>query len=471
MGNILLPLTSSTILVYFFLINSFYLLFVALSIVGIFRYQRMTNYVRLREVFTLPLVKPISIIAPAYNESPNILESIRSLLALEYPLFEVIVVNDGSTDATLDKLRTAFDLRRTFRVYRKSLETAPVRGIYVSPGEPRLVVIDKVNGKKADALNAGLNVARYPLFCAIDADSILDSDALLKVVRPFHEDPERTVAVGGVVRLINGCVVKSGLVRNVGLPRNSLARFQILEYLRAFLGGRTGLSLLNSLLIISGAFGLFRKDFALKIGGYRRAAIGEDMDLVVRLRRYLHEQKTPFRITFIPDPICWTEAPEKLRVLAGQRNRWQRGLIEVLTQNWKMLFNPRYGMTGLLAMPFYLIFEMLSPFIELFGYAMFVFFTATGRIDYPFALTFFLLAVVYGMLLSLAAILLEEYSVQRYPKVSDVMVIAAYGILENVFYRQWLNVVRVKAFWDFFRGSKEWGAMEKKGFALESDKR
>jgi len=465
----LFHLASNSILVYFLLINSLYFLFVLLSLVGIFHYQRMTSYVRMKEIFSLPLAKPISIITPAYNEGPNILESVRSLLALEYPLYEVIVVNDGSTDATLERLVAAFDLRKTHRVFRKSIDTAPVRGIYTSPKEPKLVVVDKVNGKKADAMNAGLNIARYPLFCAIDADSVLDRDALLKVVRPFHEDPERTVGVGGVVRLSNGCVVKNGQVQKIGMPRNVLARFQILEYLRAFLGGRMGMSMLNCLLIISGAFGLFRKDVALKIGGYRKAAIGEDMDLVVRLRRYLHEQKIPYRITFIPDPICWTEAPEKIKVLARQRNRWHRGLVEVLLGNLKMVFNPRYGMTGMLAMPFYLFFEMLGPLIELAGYGMFIYYAARGQVFYPFAVEFFLLAIVYGMLLSLTAILLEEYSLQRYPRLADVVVITAFGILENLGYRQWLSFVRAKSFLDLVRGHNEWGAMEKKGFALEKE--
>jgi cellulose synthase/poly-beta-1,6-N-acetylglucosamine synthase-like glycosyltransferase len=467
--DLLFHLVSGGILVFFFLINTFYFLFVILSLIGLFRYQRMTSYIRMKEIFSLPLAKPISLIAPAYNEGPNIIESVRSLLALEYPLFEVIVVNDGSTDSTLQKLIEAYDLKKTNRVFRRSVESAPVLGIYMSPKEPKLVVVDKVNGKKADAMNAGLNIARYPLFCAIDADSILDRDALLKVVRPFHEDPERTVGVGGIIRVSNGCVVKRGQVHKIGMPRNFLARFQVLEYVRAFFGGRMGMSMMNCLLIISGAFGLFRKDIALKVGGYRSGAIGEDIDLVIRLRRYLHDHKIPYRITFVPDPVCWTEGPENLRVLAGQRNRWHRGLIEVLFLYRRMLFNPRYGTTGMLAMPFYFLFEMLGPFVELLGYVIFIFFIATGQLNSPFAVRFFLLAVVYGMLLSLSALLIEEFSQNRFPRLSDVVTIAVFGILENVVYRQWLVVVRVKAFFDLLRGNKGWGTMEKKGFTLEHD--
>jgi cellulose synthase/poly-beta-1,6-N-acetylglucosamine synthase-like glycosyltransferase len=254
------------------------------------------------------------------------------------------------------------------------------------------------------------------------------------------------------------------------MPRNVLARFQVLEYIRAFFGGRMGMSMMNCLLIISGAFGVFRKDIALKVGGYRSGAIGEDIDLVIRLRRYLHDHKIPYRITFIPDPVCWTEGPEKPRVLAGQRNRWHRGLIEVLALYRRMIFNPRYGMTGMLAMPFYLVFEMLGPFVELLGYVIFTFFVATGQLNRPFAVVFFLVAVVYGVVLSLSALLIEEFSSQRFPRLSDVFVIAVFGILENIVYRQWLVVVRVKAFFDLLRGDKGWGTMEKKGFAMEHDK-
>jgi cellulose synthase/poly-beta-1,6-N-acetylglucosamine synthase-like glycosyltransferase len=458
------------VLVFFFLVNSFYLLFLLLSLAGIVRFRRLTRYVGLGNVFSSPMTKPISIIAPAFNEESNILESVRSLLSLEYPLFEVIVVNDGSTDATLDRLVRAFDLKATQRVFRKSLETAPVRGIYASPREPKLVVVDKANGKKADALNAGLNVARYPLFCAIDSDSLIERDALLKVARPFLDDPDRTVGVGGIIRLSNGCAIRDGQVVRVGMPRNALARFQVVEYLRAFLGGRMGMSLLNCLLIISGAFGVFRKDAALEIGGYRRDTIGEDMDFVIRLRRHCHERRRPFRIAFIPDPICWTEAPESLRVLARQRNRWHRGLIESLIHNIRMLGNPRYGVTGLLAMPFYVVFEMLGPLIEFFGYIVFAALLVTGNVDHPFALRFFLLAVVYGTLLSLAAVMLEELSFRRYPRVSDIVVIVVFGFLENFLFRQFLAAVRAKAFLDLLRGKKEWGRMERKGFSLKEER-
>lgn len=462
--NLFFQVFSWLILIYFLALNLSYILFTVLSLIGIFRYQNLTTYVSFHDVFRFPFVKPISIIAPAYNEEATVVDSVRALLALEYPCYEVIVVNDGSTDLTLEKLIRVFHLQKTQRVFRRVLETKPIRGIYLSPSYPNLVVVDKVNGKKADALNAGLNISRYPLFCAVDSDSLLEKDALLKIVRPFLEEPDRLVAAGGVIRLSNGCKVKSGQVTQVRLPRNILARFQIIEYLRAFLGGRLGLSMLKSVLIISGAFGLFRKDIVLQCGGYRHGTVGEDLDLVVRMRRYLHNMHIPFDIRFIPDPICWTEGPESLRILARQRNRWHRGLIDTLSHNINMLFNPRYGITGMVAMPFYFIFEMLGPFVEVAGYFVFLLSLIFGGVYYPFVLLFFLIAVILGTLLSLLAVLLEEYSSWRYPRLKDILLIVLFSLLENVLYRQLLAIVRVKAFFDYWRGKEEWGKMTRKGF-------
>jgi cellulose synthase/poly-beta-1,6-N-acetylglucosamine synthase-like glycosyltransferase len=453
------------ILTYFLLINTFYVLFNVLSLAGVLRYRRMVAFVRFGEIFRMPIVRPISVIVPAYNEEAGIIESVRSLLSLSYPVFEVIVVNDGSIDATLARLGEAFDLRPSRSVFRKTLPTLPIRGIYRSAVQPRLVVVDKLNGKKADALNAGLNISRYPLFCAVDADSVLEKDALLKVVRPFLEDPERTIGAGGIIRLSNGCVVKEGQVVKVGIPRNWIARFQVLEYLRAFLGGRMGLSMMRSTLIVSGAFGVFRKDIAMACGGYRAASITEDMDLVIRMQKLMHEQKKPYRIPFIPDPICWTEAPENLRVLARQRSRWHRGLIQTLLRFRRMLFNPRYGIAGMFAMPFYAVFEMAGPFLEVLGYAMFAGYAVLGRVNVPFAVTFFFVAVFYGTFVSLLAILLEELSSHRYPRPRDILILTAAGVAENIFYRQYLSVIRVWSLLDYLRGKNEWGAMKKRGFA------
>lgn len=454
------------ILIYFFCLNFLYILFTLLSMIGIYRHLQQMKYINYKDLFQLPQIKPISIIAPAYNEENTIIESIHSLLALEYPQMEVIVVNDGSKDATMDRLVSHFGLKKTNRVFRKVIDTQPIKGMYTSTAYPKLVLIDKENGRKADALNAGLNVARYPLFCAIDGDSILEKDSLLKIARPFLEDPEKMVAAGGIIRLSNGCQFKSGQVINVRLPRSFVARFQIIEYFRAFLGGRLGMNMLRSMLIISGAFGLFRKDIALLCGGYRAKSIGEDIDLIIRMKQFLHKHRIHFRISYIPDPICWTEAPESFRDLTRQRSRWQRGLIQSMLYGRKMLFNPRYGVTGLFAMPFYVIFEMLGPLIEVLGYIIFISLAAAGRINTPFMVMFFLFAVALGIILSLLAVVLEEFSIHPYPRLKDVSLIVLFSGLENFIYRQYLSVVRFKAFFDYLLGKNEWGEMKKKGFTV-----
>jgi len=455
---------SYLVLVYFLLLNAFYLFFVILSFFGIIRHRARMEFISIREVFLSPLAKPISIIAPAHNEENSIVESVRNLLSLEYPRYELVVVNDGSTDSTLQRLIDAFHLQKTQWVFRKIIDSKPIRGIYVNPAIPKLIVVDKVNGKKADALNAGINISHFPLVCAIDADCIIDRDSLLRVIRPYLEDPERTIAVGGTIRLANGCLLEHGEIKKVGLPKSNVARFQLIEYFRAFLGGRVGMSMVNSILIVSGAFGVFRKDLVLKVGGYRHASIGEDLDLVVRIRKLLHEQKTRYRIDFLPDPLCWTEAPESMKILGRQRNRWQRGLIECLLFNRRMIFNPRYGLTGMFVLPFYLIFEMFSPLVEVFGYMFFFLCVFFNIVDYPFAVIFFLLSVVLGTLLSISSLLLEEYSQKRFPRTSEVLLLALFCIIENFYYRQYLAVTRCKAFYDFFKGKKDWGVMNKKGF-------
>jgi len=462
----LLNIFTQGILVYFLLVNAVYILFVVMSAFGILRHLRWTRFLQTQEIFSSPMAKPISIIAPAFNEEAGIVESVRSLLSLEYPQFEVIVVNDGSTDTTLARLVETFSLKPVRRIYRKVLECKPIRGIYTSPEYHQLVLVDKVNGHgKADALNAGLNIARYPLFCAIDGDSLLDRDSLLRIVRPFLEDPERVMAVGGVIRLSNGCLVRHGqTVECPRLPKNNLARYQILEYFRAFLGGRMGMSMLRSMIIVSGAFGIFRKDIALACGGYNPKAIGEDLDLVVRIRRHCYRKKIPHRIVFVPDPICWTQAPERWRVLARQRGRWQRGLLQTFHFYGRMVFNPRYGLVGMFALPFYLVFELLGPIIEILGYLTFVLLIFWHKVDYPFAFLFFTVSVVLGTLLSISSIFLGELSSKRYPRFRDIFILGAYSVLENLYYRQFLSLVRAKAFLDYFRGRNVWGAMEKKGF-------
>jgi len=374
-------------------------------------------------------------------------------------------VNDGSTDRTLELLTEEFSLRKSKRLYVPALSTRRVRGIYVSTRLEwsDLIVVDKENGGKADALNAGINVSRNPLYCAIDADSVLERDALLKVAKPFLED-RRVVAAGGIVRVANDCVVERGRLKQARVPRGNLPVFQIVEYLRAFLTGRMGWSKLNSLLIISGAFGLFRKNVVVACGGYSTRTVGEDMELIVRMHRYLLERKRDYRMVFVPDPVCWTEAPSSLRVLGRQRNRWQRGLMETLLRHRDMVLEPRYGRVGLLAMPYFVLYELLAPVVELIGFLLIPVITALGRLNLEMLLTLFLVSLVYGLLLSLGAVLLEEISFHRYPAPRDLLRLMMFAVLENFGYRQLSVWWRIKGMADHLRGVKTWGAMQRVGF-------
>jgi cellulose synthase/poly-beta-1,6-N-acetylglucosamine synthase-like glycosyltransferase len=327
-----------------------------------------------------------------------------------------------------------------------------------------LTVVDKVRGGKSDALNAGINLSRYPLFCSIDADSIIEDNALLRVVKPFMERPAETVAAGGIVRIVNGCEVRDGRVVRIELPDKPLPIFQVVEYLRAFLTGRVGWSALQSLLIISGAFGIYRKDEVVAIGGYSRYTDTEDLELVVRLHEHMRRKKRKYRVVFVPDPVCWTEAPETVAVLNRQRNRWHRGLVRTLWTHRRMMFNPRYGAVGLFAFPYFAVFELLGPFIETFGYLAVVLSYLLGILDVQFFLMFLVVAILYGIFLSIAAILLEEISFRRYPGWIDLTKLVAYSVLENFGYRQILSAMKVKAFWDTIRRRRAWGQMQRKGF-------
>ncbi len=413
------------------------------------------------------LEPPITVLAPAYNEAATIAASVRSMLQLDYPAFEVLVINDGSTDATLQVLRDEFALVEFPEAYRISLPVQPVRTIYRSPVYPNLRVIDKVNGGKADALNAGINASRHPLFCAVDADSILQSDSLRRVVRPFLEDPD-TIVAGGTVRLANGCRVSGGFIQHVGMPRSLLARVQIVEYLRAFLFGRLGWSPLNALLIISGAFGVFRRSAVVEAGGYRVDTIGEDMELIVRLHLHHRRARRRYRIVFLADPVCWTEAPESLAVLRTQRVRWQRGLLESLWANRALLFHRRGGAVGWLAFPAMLAFEALGPLIEIAGYVLIAVGALTGTISWPVFAVFLLLAAGLGLLLSASSLLLEEMSFHVFPEVRQLLQLSVAMLIENLGYRQltlWWRLVgtvqwiaRRPGVWGEMKRSASWQA-------------
>ena len=452
------------VLFYFLALNTTYLVLFVISLLDVLTFVRRTFFSDYRQIMQSEMTWPISVLIPAHDEEKSIVQTVRSLMMINYGEFEIIVVNDGSNDKSLERLIDAYELRRSDRPYKLSIPTGEVRAVYVSPSHPNLVVIDKDKGGKAEALNVGINLARYPLFCSIDADSIIEDNALLRVVKPFMENPAETIAAGGIVRIVNGCDVKDGRVTRIALSDRALPILQVVEYLRAFLTGRVGWSSLKSLLIISGAFGIYKKQEVIEIGGYTLDTDTEDLELVVRLHEHMRRKKKPYRIVFVPDPVCWTEAPETLAVLARQRNRWHRGLLQTMWLHKRMLFNPKYGRVGMLAFPYFVIFELLGPFIETFGYlAVFASFLL-GILDMQFFLMFVAVAILYGMFLSIAAVLLEEISFRRYPSWVDLTKLLAYTVIENFGYRQLLSAMKVKAFWDAIRRRRAWGRMQRRGF-------
>jgi cellulose synthase/poly-beta-1,6-N-acetylglucosamine synthase-like glycosyltransferase len=449
------------ILFYYGFVNLIYTALLLVSTVVILRYIRKIRYSPFKDFITSPETPPVSILVPAYNEERVIVRTVQSTLAVNYPFFEVIVINDGSTDATLDTLIRTFRLRKIDRAYRNVLKTTPVRGFYYSADVPNLLVVDKENSGKADSLNCGINVSRSPYFCTVDADSVLEDNALIKLMTPTVESPVPVVACGGVIRAINGIHMEDGAVRKIDLPRSGLAMFQIVEYLRAFLFGRVGLDAMNGILILSGAFSLFRKESVVEAGGYRPKNVTEDMELITRLHRRAIEGKAPYAIKFISDPVCWTEVPENLKMLGRQRRRWHLGLMQSIVQNRSALFNPRYGKFGWVVLPYYLFIELLSPVVELIGYVAVVLSYLFGLLSIEFMLLFLALAVLYGIFLSTASVFLEEVTYRRYPRWGHLFRLLFYGVIENFGYRQINSFWRCQAFLKYLVGMRKWEYVEK----------
>jgi cellulose synthase/poly-beta-1,6-N-acetylglucosamine synthase-like glycosyltransferase len=461
------------VLGYFFALNSSYLVLIALAAVDFTRTVRSAPFAGYDRAFASPLTPPVSVLVPAHDEEAGIVQAVHAMLTLRYPTYEVVVIEDGSADRTFERLRETFDLVEVPRVLAADVPTAgAVLSTHVAgDGRPLLVVRKVSTGTKTDALNVGINAAQYPLLCMVDADALLDEDALLRVAKPFVDDPWRVVATGGVVRAANGCRVERGRVIDVRMPRGWLVRIQIVEYLRAFLLGRAGWSRLNSLLVISGAFGLFRRDLVVEVGGLDPNTLGEDAELVVRLHHHLRRQGRDYRVVFVAEPVCWTEIPATLAVLGRQRRRWARGLAELLWKHRGMTGNPRYGRVGLLGMPYYVVFEALSPVVELGGVLAVLVGLALGLVNETFAVLFLLAAVGYGVLLSVAALTIEEFAFHRYPRWRDLGVAVAAALLENVGYRQLHSWWRLRGLVSMLRGRPgQWGSMPRAGFDEEPER-
>jgi cellulose synthase/poly-beta-1,6-N-acetylglucosamine synthase-like glycosyltransferase len=456
----------TAVLVYFGLLNLCYLTLLVAAVVEMRRTRNEAVGISDHIVVGSRLAPTISILAPAYNEEATIAASVQSLLTLDYPNLEVVVITDGCKDDTIGVLEREFALVEVYRAYAPRVPTKGVVALYRSLRHANLVVVNKLNGGKADALNVGLNLASGELVCAIDADTLIERGALVRLMRPMLIDPD-VVATGGTIRPVNAVTTRHGSVVDVNVPRTWLAGIQVVEYLRAFLLGRLGLNRLGGNLIISGAFGLFRREPMIAAGGWLHDTVGEDMELVVRLRRLGYERGTAHDVVFVPDPTAWTEVPESVGVLGRQRDRWHRGLTDTLWRHRHLIGNPRYGAMGLVVFPYFVVVELLAPIVEALGLVMLVASVAVGLVDRTFAILFFALAVGIGLVLSVATLLLDQASFLRYKKPGDLAWLLWWAVVENVGYRQLTVYWRLRGLVKYMRGRSDWGAMTRKGFATQ----
>lgn len=456
-------------LFYVLAISTIYLIQLISAFSGLREYSRSLKYSDYsRYTFSDNMVL-ISVLVPAYNESATIVDNTRNLLSLDFGNYEVIVINDGSKDNTLELLKDAFHLIRIDQPYKRSIPTQEIRALYRSAEYPNLVVVDKENGGKADALNAGINVSMYPVFVSIDADSILERSSLAKIIYSFMIDP-KCVAVGGIIRIASGCEIVNGELREIALSDKPLLMLQTNEYLRAFLTGRIGFHKMGMLLIISGAFGAFNKQLVIEAGGYTPRCIGEDMELVVKLHQHMLRGKHAYSIKFLPDPVCWTQPPDTLRDLKKQRKRWHIGLIDTLLRHRDMAFRPEYGRVGMFCLPYFWIFELIGPVFEVMGYISVPVSFLLGVVDLHFMLSFFLVAVLYGIILSVGALLMEERTFRKYPRISQLMKLFLYAVLDNFGYRQLNTIYKVEAMAGYRKNKSSWGSIQRRKFSTGEKK-
>lgn len=472
--DILKMLILHSIFIITVLIFTVYLILTIFSAVSLRKYLRKNSYVDYNSIVASPMTPTLSLIAPAYNESKTIIDNIRTMLSLYYNNYEVIVINDGSKDDSLEKMIEAYELEKVNYYFDYRLPCKRIRGVYKSRNRSfkKLTVIDKINGGKADSLNAGLNVSKNDLIVSIDADSIMEPDALLKLVKPFLESKDkRVIGAGGVIRIANSCEISGGHIKKIHLPRKFLPRAQVMEYTRAFLMGRMAWSELDGLLLISGALGMFNREIVIQSGGYSTDTVGEDMELVVRIRKHMAEQGEPYDVIYIPDPLCWTEVPEDIRTLAKQRSRWTRGTLETLITHRNLFFNKKYGKLGLLGYPYWMIFEWLAPIIEFCGILWFIFLAVTGRLNWPFFLLLLGFVYFFAVSLSIWSVVFEEITFHKYEKRRDVLKLIGVAFAEPLFYHPLVMLMNVKGNLDKIIGRNTWGKMERKGFNNHSTSR
>ncbi|TKC12750.1 glycosyltransferase family 2 protein [Pedobacter polaris] len=452
-----------------------YSILVVLSLFEIRKYLKRKSYINLRSILTSPHAPGITVIAPAYNEGLTIINNVHSLLSLNYPKFEVVIINDGSTDHTLQKLIENFNLVAIDYAYNEQIITQPVRQIYRS-GNPaffNLLVVDKVNGKsKADASNAGINISSYPYFLCTDVDCIIHKDTLLKLIKPFIEESTKVIATGAAIRISNSCEIQNGFMVKVKVPDKFLPLFQELEYIRAFLLGRMAWSKLNALMLVSGGLGLFDKEVAISAGGYDHKSFGEDMELITRMRIYMHDIKEKYLVKYIPESLCWTEVPATLKVFGNQRTRWSRGLAQNLWLHKKIIFNPKYGIFGMLSFPYWLFFEWLAPIIEATGIIYYIYVIVTGQINWEYAVILLVYVYSFSVMITIFAVLWDEITYKQYGSKAEVFKLCLAALVEPIFYHPLVVIFAIKGYLYSLTGKTlVWGNMQRSGFEKKLSKK
>lgn len=451
---------------YIFIYAIIFFISTVYSIIELYEFNLKKRFKNTINIYDKKSYTPASILVPAYNEEKTILKCIDSLLSLDYPEYEIVVINDGSKDKTLDVLVNRFNLKKVERPIRRLIRCKETIDVYEGFEKVNITLINKENGGKADALNMGINASKYPLFLTLDADSILQKDSLINIVIPFMEN-ENTIAVGGNVKISNKVLLESGVVKKNSLPKKWLVIFQIIEYYRVFLTTRVWFNKFNGNLIISGAFGLFKKKAVINVGGYNSNSIGEDMELVMKLHSFNKKNENKYSIQYTPNAICWSQAPEKIRDLKSQRKRWHMGLMQSLFEHKYIFLNLKYGVVGVFSFLYYLVYEMLSCLIEICGAIFVTISYFTGFINLKFFITFMCIYMLYSTLISISSIFLEEYFFDTNLRVKDKLKLMLFSFLEAFGYRQICSLFRIVAIFTYRKKKNQWGEIERVSY-LES---
>lgn len=456
---------NAVVLLYFIATNCVYMVLMLICLYTVTLHSKFAARTAVAEYLDSPVTPPVALLVPAYNEEDAIIGTVVSLMRLNYPEKEIIVIDDGSSDRTLLNMIEHFQLLPMDLIYRATLPCKAPGTFYYSHRYPDLLVISKPNGGKADALNCGINMARSPYFCTVDADTVIERDALVRLMAPVIHSNVNTIVSGGVVRIANGCDLQDGELKEIHLPKSWVERCQIVEYIRTFLFGRPGWNFLNATFIASGAFCLLHRESVVGAGGFSTDTVTEDIDIIATLHKHMRRKKWKYRMVFTTDPVCWTEAPSSIKMLAPQRRRWQLGLVQTVMKHNDMIFDPRYGMLGMTSMPFHAYIEAIGCLVEAAGTIMIPFSFLVGAMPFSLFLLIMGLAVGYGTLFSLGSVLLEEATLRRYPKAQHLFILVWYAFIENFGYRQMITFYRAQGVVRYFTGLRGWERVVHRGIS------